>query len=55
MSLFYLFIFLPLSQHECSGGCKVQVAGLGAVHCFTITETTQSSTKLLTLVLNIIF
>ena len=28
-----------------SGGCKVQVAG----HCFTITETTQTFTKILTL------
>ena len=33
------------------GGCKVQVVG----HCFTITETTQTFTKMLTLPLNIIF
>ena len=32
------------------GGCKVQVVG-----CFTITETTQTFTKMLTLPLNIIF
>ena len=32
------------------GGCEVQVAG----HCFTITETTRTFTKMLTLGLNII-